>query len=226
MSLLNHTLPGMGRNAVAAAPLLGRAVLLAQVCSEGGERRPSVDYVCEGLHDDDGTERTSEVKTKCAARRTTPTGTVRDMTTPVERLKAARRSAGFAGPKEAAEVHGWSINTYTAHEQGKRGPEVPEKAARTYARAFNVDVEWILYGRGRGPMSPSERQAAEAAESGKGHAVAEIDDRALEMAAAEALAVAREENVLHTISPEDFARLIRQGYHEFFGARRNLRRFE
>lgn len=67
------------------------------------------------------------------------------MTTPHERLKAARAAAGYAGATEAARAMGRSAPTYLAHENGSRG--FPHAAA-DYARFFAVDLDWLMTGRG------------------------------------------------------------------------------
>jgi hypothetical protein len=68
------------------------------------------------------------------------------MDEPHQRLREARREAGFESPTEAAHAFRWNPVTYLAHENGTRGlrPSVAER----YARAYNVPVEWLLFGRG------------------------------------------------------------------------------
>lgn len=63
---------------------------------------------------------------------------------PSERLKQARKAAGYKNATEAA--HGMGINrvTYIAHENGNRG--IGPEAAQKYANAFSVSAEWLLYG--------------------------------------------------------------------------------
>lgn len=63
-----------------------------------------------------------------------------------ERLKIARERAGFASAAEVARKFGWTETTYRAHENGQRN--IPRSKAPTYARAFRVSPEWLLYGRG------------------------------------------------------------------------------
>lgn len=86
-----------------------------------------------------------------------------------DRLKTARALAGLKGPTEAARKLRMRAPTYLAHENGSRG--FKRSAALKYARAFQVDVEWLLYGFGnpRGPsimdkfhaLSPDGRQHVE-----------------------------------------------------------------
>lgn len=63
-----------------------------------------------------------------------------------DRLRSARESAGYTDATAAALAFGWKPPTYLAHENGSRGlrPDV----ARRYARAFGVNPEWLLFGRG------------------------------------------------------------------------------
>ena len=68
------------------------------------------------------------------------------MSTPGERLRKAREDAGFSTATEAAEHAGVKYYTYVQHENGIRG--IPADRAALYARAFGVEPQWILYGRG------------------------------------------------------------------------------
>lgn len=68
-----------------------------------------------------------------------------DMTTPSERLKAAREASGHASAKEAAESMGCAVATYIQHENGTRG--LPAARAKRYAEFFRTTPEWLLYGR-------------------------------------------------------------------------------
>lgn len=68
------------------------------------------------------------------------------MTTPNDRLKQARLSAGYGTAREAAAALGIAESTYTQHENGLRG--FPASRAPTYARKFKVSEEWLLYGKG------------------------------------------------------------------------------
>ncbi|MBA5778222.1 helix-turn-helix transcriptional regulator [Stappia sp. F7233] len=65
-----------------------------------------------------------------------------------ERLIAARKAAGFATASEAARALDVREPTYLSHENGTRGYG---RQADRYARRFGVNVEWLLYGRGKGP---------------------------------------------------------------------------
>ncbi len=68
------------------------------------------------------------------------------MSTPAERLRRAREQAGYATAAEGAMRAGVKYYTYVQHENGTRG--IPADRAATYARAFGVEPQWILYGRG------------------------------------------------------------------------------
>ena len=61
-----------------------------------------------------------------------------------ERLKAARRKAGYASAAAAAKAFGWPVGTYSCHENGSRGIKLD--VVERYARAFEVDPVWLLHG--------------------------------------------------------------------------------
>lgn len=66
-----------------------------------------------------------------------------------QRLRAARRRAGFASAAAAARAFGWSEVTYRAHENGLRG--IRSAVAEHYAARLNVSLAWLLTGEGRHP---------------------------------------------------------------------------
>ena len=68
------------------------------------------------------------------------------MSTPGERLRQARIDAGFTTAAEGAARAGVKYYTYAQHENGVRG--IPSDRAAAYARAFGIEPQWILYGRG------------------------------------------------------------------------------
>ncbi len=70
------------------------------------------------------------------------------MTTPAERLKEARKKAGYVTGKAGAARVGVPYFTYAQHENGTR--DYDADSAKSYARAFGVDAAWLLYGTGRG----------------------------------------------------------------------------
>ena len=62
-----------------------------------------------------------------------------------ERLKTARKAAGFLTAAEAARAINHGVASYTHHENGTR--KFLAEAER-YARFFRVDLDWLLTGRG------------------------------------------------------------------------------
>lgn len=70
------------------------------------------------------------------------------MKTRGERLRYLREKAGWSSAKAAAEHFGLKVSTYNAHERAGQpgGRDFDETAAIRYARWYNADVLWILYG--------------------------------------------------------------------------------
>ncbi|MDA9521666.1 hypothetical protein XI06_15280 [Bradyrhizobium sp. CCBAU 11434] len=64
------------------------------------------------------------------------------MDTMGERLRAARKKAGFSSAMAAAKKFGWPASTYAAHENGQN--EFSVDVAEKYARAFKVTASWLL----------------------------------------------------------------------------------
>lgn len=64
---------------------------------------------------------------------------------PCDRLQEARRKAGYETAVDAARAYGWGESTYISHENGTRG--IKPRVADTYAKAFKVTPEWLLYGK-------------------------------------------------------------------------------
>lgn len=64
-----------------------------------------------------------------------------------QRLRAARRHAGFTSASAAARTFGWNEVTYRAHENGLRG--IRTAVAERYAAHFNISLAWLLTGEGR-----------------------------------------------------------------------------
>lgn len=58
------------------------------------------------------------------------------------RLRSARRAAGYDSASEAAETFGWGVAGYRHHENGTRGYGLD--AAKKYGRAFRVKPGWLL----------------------------------------------------------------------------------
>ena len=59
-----------------------------------------------------------------------------------ERLRLARKKAGFETAAAAAERFEWPVGAYRHHENGTRG--FGPDAARKYGRAFKVKPGWLL----------------------------------------------------------------------------------
>lgn len=79
------------------------------------------------------------------------------MNTPAERLKWARRQAGFASAAAFARALGIPEVTYRAHEKGPQvtgGRGLSEAAARSYASTLGMNWAWLLTGEG----TPSARR--------------------------------------------------------------------
>lgn len=67
------------------------------------------------------------------------------MTEPKDRLKMARQKAGFDSPTDAARAFKeLNVNTLISNENGNR--PISRKAAEKYAKLFDVDPGWILFG--------------------------------------------------------------------------------
>lgn len=74
------------------------------------------------------------------------------MDTPHARLKAARLAAGFKSAKGAAEHFGFTVTTYSAHENGQNG--LNRRVAKYYAACLNTTAEWLLFGTVEGVTPP------------------------------------------------------------------------
>ena len=61
-----------------------------------------------------------------------------------DRLRQARQDAGFRSATAAAAALGAKPPTYTSHENGTR--DFGDAEAARYARAFNVAVQWLVFG--------------------------------------------------------------------------------
>lgn len=73
-----------------------------------------------------------------------------------QRLKWARKTAGFENASDAAIAVGEKIPTYLGHENGSRG--FGRAKAEKYARRFKVSLEWLLTNKGD-PRSQGEPTA-------------------------------------------------------------------
>ncbi len=63
-----------------------------------------------------------------------------------ERLKAARKLAGYSSATEAAQAMGIATGTYAGHENGNRAFDV--ETAKRYAKFYKVALTWLLTGEG------------------------------------------------------------------------------
>lgn len=77
------------------------------------------------------------------------------MSTPHERLKAARQAAGYATATDAARAMGVSKDTYQQHERGNRAYD--HETAIVYARKFRTSPEHLLFNRGPSQVEPLAR---------------------------------------------------------------------
>ncbi len=59
-----------------------------------------------------------------------------------ERLRSARKTAGYDSAQAAIDAYGWQASAYRHHENGTRNFD-PEWAKR-YGRAFKVNPGWLL----------------------------------------------------------------------------------
>lgn len=72
-----------------------------------------------------------------------------DWSTQAARLRWARKTAGFGSARAAAQARGWIVETYKTHENGSRLKKgLSEEDGRKYARAFRVDLPWLMTGVG------------------------------------------------------------------------------
>lgn len=80
-----------------------------------------------------------------------------DWSTQSTRLRWARMTAGFESARSAAAGRGWVVETYKTHENGTRLKKgLSEDDARKYARAFRVDLSWLMTGAGEPRRRPDE----------------------------------------------------------------------
>jgi len=101
------------------------------------------------------------------------------MTAEADRLKSARKAAGYTTAADAARALSLSPPTYQGHENGSRG--ITADAARSYARAFRVTPEWILYGRNPDDAAPAEPDLVNVydVQASAGHGVVVYDEQAV-----------------------------------------------
>lgn len=93
-----------------------------------------------------------------------------------DRLRRARTEAGYASAADAARAFGWNLNTYSSNENGNA--PFSKSAAVRYARAFRVELDWLV--TGNGPMRKGDRGVPVVGYVGAGAQVFPIDDGGLE----------------------------------------------
>lgn len=71
------------------------------------------------------------------------------MSTRGERLRQARREAGFSSASEAARALGVAVSTYNAHERAETpgARDFGTDDASVYGRRFGVSASWLLLGK-------------------------------------------------------------------------------
>jgi phage repressor protein C with HTH and peptisase S24 domain len=70
------------------------------------------------------------------------------MESPADRLKKARKDAGYATATDAARAMGVKPPTYLGHENGTTG--LRRTAAIRYAKFYGMSLDWLLTGVGEG----------------------------------------------------------------------------
>jgi hypothetical protein len=81
-----------------------------------------------------------------------------DWSTQAGRLRWARKTAGFASARAAAQARGWTVETYKTHENGTRLKKgLSEEDGRKYARAFRVNLAWLMIGVGEARRTEGAR---------------------------------------------------------------------
>lgn len=68
------------------------------------------------------------------------------MKSPADRLRHARELARYDSAADAAKAMGVTYATYAGHENGSRGFKA---SAERYATFFQVDLNWLLTGKGQ-----------------------------------------------------------------------------
>jgi len=63
-----------------------------------------------------------------------------------ERLRFARKEAGYESAAEAADAMDIPVPTYQAHENGSRGFRI--KSATRYANFFQINAVWLTENKG------------------------------------------------------------------------------
>lgn len=130
---------------------------ISQCLANSGNSAGVFNYVGMGsrLHGTAACAAHAHKSTRKRAIRTPRHFTNRTMSTPHERLKAARKAAGFATATDAAAALSISKDTYHQHERGTR--DYDDDRALQYARRFRTTPEYLKFGRGPSKSEPMAR---------------------------------------------------------------------
>lgn len=91
-----------------------------------------------------------------------------DWSTQSARLRWARETSNLGSARQVATDRGWAISTYITHENGSRLKKgLSEEDARKYARAFRVDLAWLMTGVGLPRKIPESNLDADAVIMGR-----------------------------------------------------------
>ena len=73
-----------------------------------------------------------------------------------QRLKAARKNAGFKTAKSFIETGEFPHSTYVQYETGRRMPK--EEVIHRFCKLFNVNFDWLKFGHGE-PLKNAKTSA-------------------------------------------------------------------
>lgn len=120
--------------------------LEAQIADRFRSGRPKGDNVVNSVH----TRLLQNVLVGVNTQSTTFFDTDRIMTTRGERLRWARKQAGFSSALAVSKELGIPYSTYNTHERAEEpgGRDFNPGQAEAYARKFQVAIGWLLTGRG------------------------------------------------------------------------------
>lgn len=88
-----------------------------------------------------------------------------------DRLRWARKAAGYDTAADAARAFGWREVSYTSHENGNRTPK--RGTVERYARALNVTTAWLETGEG---VKSFSRPVPVVGYIGAGEMILSVDD--------------------------------------------------
>ena len=75
-----------------------------------------------------------------------------------DRLKSARKAAGFSTATAAIDHFDWKSSAYRAHENGQNSFKVDD--ATKYGKAYGVSAAWLLTGEGISPTAGELKKAS------------------------------------------------------------------